>query len=328
VSGLDTVQGVLLCFVGAFALSYGAVRMLWNGIGANGLTRGLVLAAPVTALAILFAAVGQASTGIALCMAASVLMITLGNGVAAVGRDDADYAANVTTPTSLRLILLPIAAACAVGFHGTITSSHLVALAVVGGLTLWSTVPELSGGGQWSGGKIGGGVLLLAAAIVLILFAAGRFQSVAGAMVVTPLVVLLAAPALLLSCMGLLSTESAEGNYASAGDTVGGFAIGCIAVALPLTAAFGFLRSALLPLANRWAATLTAGWEHGPIHFSKAAVLMPVATWRIDSLLLLAVALLLTPVSVGRLRLGKAEGCFLIALYLAYAAVASRSGLM
>ena len=49
--GLDTVQGVLLCFVGAFALSYGAMRMLWTGIGASGLARGLVLAAPVTALA-------------------------------------------------------------------------------------------------------------------------------------------------------------------------------------------------------------------------------------------------------------------------------------
>jgi len=109
---------------------------------------------------------------------------------------------------------------------------------------------------------------------------------------------------------------------------VGGFVIACVAVALPLTVTFGFLRTAVLPLVNRWAAALTAGWENGPIQFSKAAVMMPVATWRIDSLLLLAVAVLMTPVSIGRLRLGKLEGCFLIVLYLAYAAVASRSGLV
>lgn len=311
---LDPVEWVLLGFIAAFGLSYGGMRLLWAGVGASGMTRGLVLAAPAAALAITFAAIGQPGMGVALCMAAAVLMLTLGTGVAAVGRADYDYTIDRTTPPTLRLIAPLAACACAIGFHGDLTLTHLVALAVIGGLTIWSAWPGMTAGGQWAFKKIAVASGVMALAVVLIVFAATLFQSAAGAMVVTPLVVLLASPALLLPLMGLLSSESRAGHFASAGDTVSGFIMATLGFAMPLTIAVGMIRNAGI------------GYFHIAT-FAQTNVMMPVATWRIDSLLLLVTSVILMPGVTGKMRLGRVEGIFLVGLYLAYAAIASRSGL-
>ena len=308
----NSIEAVLLCFIAAFGLSYAGMRLLWTGVGAGGVLRGFVLAAPVVALSVLFSLVGQPGAAIAVCLAAAVLMLTLGTGVAATGRgEDLNYES--ATPTAIRFVLPLAAAACAAGFNGRLTLVHLLVLAVVGGMTAWSALPLVSAGGVWNAGKIVTAAVLLATAVGLIALAGRQFQTLAGAAVVTPLVVLLAAPALLLPLMGLLSTETAMSHFASAGDTIAGFVIATVGVAMPLSLGTGLLRMAVVQ-------RFLPGWpKHVPM--------MPVATWRIDSLLLLTVAALLSPGVAGKLRLGKVEGVFLIALYLAYAAVASRTGL-
>jgi Ca2+/Na+ antiporter len=55
---------------------------------------------------------------------------------------------------------------------------------------------------------------------------------------------------------------------------------------------------------------------------------MPLSTWRVDSVLLVVASVMLLPIGAGRFRLSRVEGIAFILLYLAYAAVATRTGAM
>ena len=58
--------------------------------------------------------------------------------------------------------------------------------------------------------------------------------------------------------------------------------------------------------------------ENAPLHLP-----FPIASWRVDTVLILIVAALLIPVALGRWRLGRTEGVVLIITYAAYLATTS-----
>lgn len=85
-----------------------------------------------------------------------------------------------------------------------------------------------------------------------------------------------------------------------------------ICVLLPVVALLWYLRQAV------------TGGLHGPIHFDLAAFWnaspLPFGwvTWRVDCVVLVLLSFVLFPASMGRWKLGRFEGCALIAIYVVY----------
>ncbi|MGN6505619.1 MAG: hypothetical protein ACTHM6_08660 [Tepidisphaeraceae bacterium] len=295
----DPITFSLTLLLAAAALVFAGTRSLWWGSPGTGLLRGALAAVPVTAIGILFAVSGQVTTGVALMLACCVFMVTLGIGVAAV---NAPAGGGVGSPL-LRLLAPITLVTCVVGFHGELTLVHAVALLVTGILLAWTASegrPRMIPRANFA--WLGAAIPLLGGGIYLLLIAIQQFQSAAGANLLGPVVVLMVGPAALISLLGLLGRpdENGEGGC----DTVVGFALNCLGFGLPIIIAIGHW------IRHSAATTKTA-----------AAVIMPVASWRIDSLLLVMLSILLIPVSIRRFKLGRLEGLALVILYLVYARV-------
>ena len=325
---LDPVQTSLLLLVAAAVVLYAGVRLLWAAVPSAGLWRGAAVAVPVIVLAVQQTA-GSPGTGVALLVGAGVLAMTLGLGVAMLDLPEAatpGVPAGAASPV-VRTLLPLAAVVCLAGFHGELSLKIAAAIAVVGGLSLWSASGERTVV-PTNAAPVAAGVpaaVLLAGGLVLLTVATSHFRSAAGNAAVTPVVVLLTVPAALLAMVGLLAAEARRHAPQTPLETVTGFTLACLGVGLPLAIAVGHGWPKAVALAGRVVPRF-ASTQPATQPFGGMAVLMPLATWRIDSVLLLVVAALLVPVGTGRLRLGKPEGTLLILLYLAYAAVATRAG--
>jgi len=296
-------QALLLLFV-ATLVSYAALHALWRGCGVTGAARGAVVALPVTAFAIWQTSLGHASIGIAALTAASVLVLTLGIGVASLNHSPPHEPASST----LRGLLPLTACVFLIGFSGALTLRHALALGIVGAMTVITI-----GWARPTSSLVRPIALLLGAALAMlalhfVIRATGLLSIGSGSMVVTPMVVLLVTPALLLSLLGLLAGDAKSSGAGSAMSTIAGFVTTCLGIAMPL----------VIVVAH--AINKADGANASP------PVQMSLATWRVDAVFLVMLSVLLLPVASNRFKLGRVEALLLIGLYLLYASAATRAG--
>lgn len=317
---LDPIQLSLILLAGGALVMYLGLRLLWAAVPSIGLWRGVVVGLPLIVLA-LVQATWAPGAAVALLVAAAVLVLTLGLGVSTI-----DLPAGQSGASPVLRCLLPLAAtACLAGFHGELTWLISAGLLAVGVLTLW-TADDLRQHARVPAKWLFAvpAVLLFPFGMWLLLGAADVFRHASGSAASTPVVVLLIAPACLLALLGLLTAEARNHTPETPHETAAGLAIVCLGIGVPLVALLGrawpmavHALSDRVPKLASLAATQPADVPH---------VAMPLATWRVDTVLLVVVSVILLPVGTGRFRLGKIEGVALILLYLAYAAVATRTG--
>ncbi len=316
----DPIILSLFYLLGGTVFAYVGLRFLWRGIGDAGIFRGALLGLPVIGVAGAFVAMGFGGMSIALLCTASVLMLTLGLGVSAASTFSND---GISAP-SLRLLMPPAACVFVIGFQGELTLAHALAIAVIAGLALWSAPRPIPAASRTTEAIIPLiiGIVITIGGAILVTRGAGIFMRGVSSIVVTPVVVLLVAPAMLLSLLGLLATEARRGGGSSAIDTVSGFVIACLGGSALVIVIAHLMRA----VAVRTAATMLPSTQPTTAPSDVAALVIPMATWRVDSVLLVVLSALLIPVGTGHIRLGKVEGLALIGLYLLYASVATHTG--
>lgn len=311
----------LLVLSVAVVVLYAGSRLLWASVSSTGLWRGVVMATPLIVLGVVLSAWSPPSA-VALMVSSAVLAMTLGLGVSTldISPDEAE-----ASPL-LRLPLPLIAVVCLAGFHGELSWPVLVAIVVVGGLTLWSAdgdrlrhaVPAKAWLAWPAAVLLMTGLIAVAAATLL-------FRRASGSGAGTPVTVLLTTPAVCLALLGLLTAEAKEVRPQMPQETAVGVAIAALGFGLPLVVLASHVTR---PLFNRFASGSETLARVAATQPADAPVWMPVSTWRVDSVLLLVVSILLLPFAAGRMKLGRAEGMALVVLFLAYAAVATRTGAM
>jgi hypothetical protein len=317
---LDPIQLSLVLLAAGALVMYVGVRLLWIAVPSVGLWRGVAVGLPIVGLALVQSTWAPASA-IALLVSAAVLVATLGLGVSTIDLPPGQSGASPV----LRCLLPLSATACLAGFHGEITWLIALGLLVVGALTLW-TADDLRHPERVPAKPLAvlPAVFFLPVGLWLLVIASTVFRHASGSAASTPVVVLLIAPACLLALLGLLTAEARQHAPETPQETASGLAIVCLGLGVPLVAIVGRAWpiavnavSGSIPRLSSLAATQPADFPH---------VAMPLATWRVDTVLLVVVSVMLLPIGTGRFRLGRSEGVALILLYLAYAAVATRTG--
>lgn len=330
---LDFSDPLNACFtylvIGAL-VAYAGMRVLWHGLGTGGVMRGAGLALPIVAVAIAFTVMGFGGLSIAILCTASVMMLTLGLGVTAAGASSAE---GVASP-SLRLVAPLAACTFIVGFSGELSIIHAIAIGVVALLALWSAprpVVSAGTGSQLRSIPLALGIIIALGGAGIIVMAAYVFITRVSNITGTPITVIMA-PALLLSVLGLFAHEARRGAGDSAIDATSSFVVTCLGgQALTILLAHLLRTSSMADLIERstehvTVPSTTQAQRAVDAVSSVPAIVMPMATWRVDSVLLVVVSTLLIPVGTGHLRLGRIEGFGLIFLYLFYASVAMHAG--
>ena len=309
----------LLVLSVAVVVLYAGSRLLWASVSSAGLWRGVVMASPLVVLGVALSAWSPPSA-VALMVSSAVLAMTLGLGVSTmdVPPEDAEASPLLRSPLPL------VAVVCLAGFHGELSWAVALGIAVVGGLTLWSAdgerVPHAVPARAWL--ALPAAVLLLTG-LAAVAAATLLFRRASGSGAGTPVTVLLTTPAVCLALLGLLTAEAKEIRPHMPQETAVGVAIGALGLGLPVVV---FASHLTRPLFNRLAGGSETIARIAATQPADAPVWMPVSTWRVDSVLLVVVSILLLPFAAGRMRLGRAEGLALVVLFLAYAAVATRTG--
>ncbi|MGC4032816.1 MAG: hypothetical protein QM754_13995 [Tepidisphaeraceae bacterium] len=322
------IFSLVLILLAALGL-YVGVRLLWAAVPWAGLWRGAVMATPVIGLCVYHTPTAP-GIAVATLVSAAVLAVTLGLGVSTIDLPVAEADGSPTLRT-----LLPLAAVtCLVGFHGDLKWWHALALLAVGGLTLWTADGERRSARSPAMPVLAlPAAVLIAAGLVGLVWGVTVFTSLGRAAAFTPVIVLLTVPAVLLALLGLLTSEAREQTPETPHETVVGLTAACLGIGLPIViaASLGFeaLAWKVLALTPPAGGVATQPVMSAIVSSTQPAtppaVVMPLATWRIDSVLLVVVSVLLLPLGFGRFKIGRAEGAWLIVLYLAYAAVSTRA---
>ncbi|MBC7784430.1 MAG: hypothetical protein H7144_11380 [Burkholderiales bacterium] len=318
----NQLQLPLSFLVGASVVFYIGTHVLWRGFGAHrpvyALSRGALLGLPIVLIALWLTLQSHAGLGVSVLMTASVVMVTLVLGVSAMSAPDDDGLAS----PSLRL-LVPIAAAVFIaGMSGELRLSHALLIGVVTSAMLLSRPRDevVTGTRRVGSGHIWLGVICLIAGAIILSQAVDALVKLPIVPLVAPVIV----PLTILAAVGLLVGDVHARSNAAVIDTVVGCVIGLLGVGLPLVILTGTLAAplyadldrsyAVLELAPGLATTApTAPPTSAPAGVPEAPLItMPLATWRIDAVLLVVLAGLLFPAGMGKASLGRVEGMFLV----------------
>jgi Ca2+/Na+ antiporter len=133
---------------------------------------------------------------------------------------------------------------------------------------------------------------------------------------------LMLSPALILPLIGTSSLLASEGRYDEAVSTLVGFVLLNLCALLPLATAGWLTRPYWHPGArqaeNAAVSATQSTTRDAPQRAVPQALPSPLAIWRADTVILIALGLLLFPVAAGRWSLGLAEGVALIFAYVLY----------
>jgi Ca2+/Na+ antiporter len=295
-------------------------------------------------------AMGQPDIAVSLIFASSVTALTLVLGVVTLTATVAPVApaAGASASASRRIwgFVLPVALiALMAGFRGNIgwLSAAILALEGLALLLLWNERPEKATSVEHLppmnfGRTILFIVALIAAAVASaagVLAARGISNSLylPGAALVTALML---APAMVLPMIGWGSTAAHEGRFDDVVTTLVGFVLINLCALLPLAAVLWIARPSAMAAMNTPApahvqATTAPGTSSATAPSTAEAapeavvadaapefLPFPIAVWRVDTVLLIVVGLLLVPAALGRWTLATIEGCGLLLAYLAY----------
>jgi Ca2+/Na+ antiporter len=130
-------------------------------------------------------------------------------------------------------------------------------------------------------------------------------------------------PGLILPILGSGTTLASEGRSAEAMTAYVGLSLLNLCLLLPMVIVVGYLTPGIheVVAALRHATTMP-GSPLGAIAEKADAIAFPLAVWRVDTVLLVALGLMLLPAALGRWPLGRREGVGMILGYWAYLLVA------
>jgi Ca2+/Na+ antiporter len=294
---------------------------------------------PIAAVAVFATLVGHSELALAVIFATAVASLSLLNGIVIYVDPEA------TAPPRWRRVwpfILPTALlALLCGFSGRLTWIHAIILLVEGTvlLMLWRdsgdepqhVLPAMPGDSdEPQPDRRAGANFILAGALAII----GAWALVRGATGVTGvltsisfnlIVVILISPLLVAPMFISGATLSQKGRAWEATTTNIAVVLLNLCLLLPTVALLWY------PSAAGWFAWLRRlfDWQ-GPISTASQPTSMPLAlrevdpmvysvsVWRVDTVVLVMLGLLLFPVALGRWRLGRGEGLALIGVYVAY----------
>ncbi len=304
----EQFQLPLSFLAGAAACFYGATHLLWRGFGghtpARPMLRGVVLGLPVVAVAAYASLAGASAMGVSILLSGAVIFVTLILGVIAISNP---YPSGTASP-ALRLLPPLAAATFVIGLSGELTITHAIALLSMTLVLFWSHPSETDeqAGSLDAPASALAGALLVVGTIALGV-AVTRLLTLPILPVIGPVIV----PLTILGAIGLLVGDAHARSSRQATDTVVATAITLIGIGLPLVILMAHLVAAMAPVASTQPATQSAT----PV---AAAVVMPIQSWRIDTVLLTVICLMLTPVGLGRFKLSRLDGLLLILASLAF----------
>ena len=314
----------VLLATAAFVAWYVAVRAAGN-VARDPAARLLVGGAvPALAGCAWAAAAGRPEAALALATGVAVASVALVLGLVAtskaVGRpvlpDPQHAGLAALLPVAVTLLLI--------GFSGAFTVLHallLLAEAVLVGWVLRSTTPPVAavaGESPRAGRTVAAIQMTLAAVLAVagagfIWSATGAAGRLYGSEVDGRFATAFVAPLLALPLIGMSVSAASDGRGPATQRGLVLLAVAMVTVAVPLVVLITFGRDVSATLAaNGLEAGLKSLWQTPPV------TPMPVRLWRIDSVVLCIVGILLLPPAAGRFRLGVAEGVGLLLLYVAY----------
>lgn len=302
----DTLGKLFPYLIPAALCLYVGTHVLWRGTGGHaggrGFARGVLLAMPVGLLAMWFGTRGAGDVGIAICVAASVLMLTLVLGACAMS----DPHDGTTSGPSFGLLAPLCAATLFIGYAGELNLTHAIALLVLGIVLAWaSPTPVLTGELPVLKPRllVGGVLLMVLGAAGMAMVGHGLMQ-LSMATMAGPIIL----PLLLLASIGLLVGDVHHAQGPTAAQTIGGFVITLLGFAVPGVIMIARARAVAIVQASTQPTELTP-------------LVVPWASWRIDSLVLVIVSVLLLPVAAGRVKLARLEGLLLVLACVVYMSV-------
>jgi Ca2+/Na+ antiporter len=288
--------------------------------------------------------IGRAEIAVGIIFATSVAALTLVLGIITL------TARHTHTTESRRLwaFVLPVALiALLIGFSGGISWRHVPILLLEGAVlaALWNepavarlasegaTDPAAPDSTATSPDRRSDNSLLLLFAVL-----AGGMSTWAGLVAGVDLAnqlelpgaglvaALMLAPALVLSMIGTGSMLASDGRYDQAVSSQVAYVLLNLCLLLPVATTLWLTRphwhapfqARLTPSTNPGTAPATTGALESPDAGPTPALIYPMGVWRIDTVILIALGLLLLPVALGKWSLGMSEGFGLIVGYTAY----------
>lgn len=290
----DSVPLPLSYLAGAAVCFYGGTHLLWRGFGghatAHPFLRGIILALPIILVAAWASAIGEPGKAIAILTSGALIMITLSLGIVAMSAPNG----GVFAP-SLKLVAPLSAAMLIIGFSGPLYLSHAVGVAAMAVILLWAHPrPSPLDRQPGRGSATVYALLLLALGTVAMSIAIGKLVNLPILPVLGPVVV----PLTILGAIGLLvgDTHARAGDRAV--DTIVATTMGLLGIGVPLVIVIAHAQFAASPASTQ------------PV--TQPAIVMPLQAWRIDTVLLTILSVMLLPVGFGRFTLGRLEGILLI----------------
>lgn len=273
---------------------------------------------PIAATAVVASFMHHADIAISVIFGASVALSSLVLGMAIyLAPIQSLPASRRVWPFVLPAALLPLLA----GFSGHLTWIHAVMLLILGAavLPLWRESPEpapASGsslGAGTTGWVIGAIVISLIGAVVIVMgtMAASRSPHI---MSPSAIAATLLSPLLVLPSLGTASAASERGHSGQAIGALVATVLLNLCLLLPIVI---FISYAGGWFDITWSGTLrSTALKFG--HDAARPAPYPMATWRVETVMLLVVGFILLPVSMGKWLLGRVEAGLLIAGYVAY----------
>lgn len=332
---VSIIDPPMLLLIGVVVFIYVATRTLLDAIESPADTpgwAGLIGAVPTALVAVIAAWRGRPEIALGVLLATSVGLLTLVLGILTLigaPRDEARLRRLWALVLPCALILLLI------GFRGQLDRFHgfILLVQAVPIFLLWlepssdSSVSRICRvdsqrrRGRWVIVLLGLGVAWVGAlaAVQATIDYSAWLRLPSGALVAT----LMIAPALVLPIIGVTGPLAQGARYTSAVTMLVAIVLVNLCVAIPLVIGVWEVRNMVIdPAAHRIDAAMTTTTEHVDHRpTSKPVLVFPMSTWRVDTVLLVIVGLLLLPVAMGLWPLGRVEGVALILGYVAYVGI-------
>jgi Ca2+/Na+ antiporter len=331
---------------GWYVSSRSAVQALAGAASAPG-RRALGYWVPTAIVALGAVLIGRPEAAVGVIFASSVASLTLVLGIITI-------AARHTQPTDSRRLwafVLPVALiALLIGFSGGIKWIH-VPILLLQGVTLllvWNDPPTARLAADPSLREFhrvddppADRSIVGRAALLVFSMLAGGVAAWAGLIAARDLsarlelpgtglvAALMLSPALVLAMIGMGSVLAGEGRYDEAASSQVGYVLLNLCLLLPLTAGLWMTRpvwhaprpsmvAASTNSSTKPATTSTTATTAEPAPDRPHALPYPMGVWRVDTVMLIALGLLLLPVALGKWSIGMAEGYGLIVSYTVY----------
>lgn len=304
----------------------------------------LAQAMPVGLAALLAAVSGATDVAVGVVFSASVAMLSLVLGIVVMAAPRRQPPVPPLRQPALGFILPAAVLAFLMGLSAKLTLLHAAILMVQGGAVAWAyrgsspaptapTAPTAPAADPSPPARLRGlrrgAQLVLAIALASVaawggLRVVGDVRAEIGALSVRTIAALLLTPALVLPSIGAALAQVRLDRPDHAVGSLGATAMLNLCLVLPLAIVIAHVMN-----------TLTAPAADGPFTLvgmvgdlvNAPVMVFPLIVWRIDTVMLMLLGMLLLPVALGRWRLGRVEGVVLLLLYTLYMRITAMQGM-